>query len=156
MNSFQRYVLAFSRVLIAIIFLLNGLGIISQAMAAKVLIEHGAPASLVPILMLCARTLEVVAGLSLAFGIYPRLAAVALVAFLVPSTFIGHAFWQVAGTGPFTMQLLNFLKNTAMVGGLLFIGATQSQPTLLPHTSRADAREQTGSERASRSPAAVA
>jgi uncharacterized membrane protein YphA (DoxX/SURF4 family) len=85
MNSFQRYVLAFSRFLIAVIFLLNGLGIISQAMAAKALIEYGAPASLVPILMLCARTLEVVAGLSLAFGIYPRLAAVALVAFLVPS-----------------------------------------------------------------------
>jgi hypothetical protein len=49
MNSFQRYVLAVSRVLIAIVFLLNGLGIISQALAAKALIEHGAPASLVPI-----------------------------------------------------------------------------------------------------------
>jgi xanthosine utilization system XapX-like protein len=44
---------------------------------------------------LCARALEVVAGLSLAFGIYPRLAAVALVVFLVPSTVIGHAFWRV-------------------------------------------------------------
>jgi putative oxidoreductase len=156
MNFFQRNVLALSRVLIAIIFLLNGLGIISQTLAAKALIEHGAPVSLVPFLMLCARTLEVVAGLSLAFGIYPRLAAVALVAFLVPSTFIGHAFWQVAGTGSFTMQFLNFLKNTAMVGGLLFIGATQSQPTLLPRTSRSDAREQTRNERASRSPAPVA
>ncbi len=96
------------------------------------------------------------AGLSLAFGIYPRLAAVALVVFLVPSTFIGDAFWQAAGTGSFTMQLINFLKNTAMVGGLLFIGATQSQPTLLPRTSRSDAGEQTGSAKASRSPAAVA
>jgi uncharacterized membrane protein YphA (DoxX/SURF4 family) len=105
---------------------------------------------------LCARALEVVAGLSLAFGIYPRLAAVALVVFLVPSTVIGHAFWQVDGTASFTIQLINFLKNTAIVGGLLFIGATQSQPTLLPHTSRSDAREQRGSERDSRSPAAVA
>ena len=153
MNSVQRYVLALSRVLIAIVFLLNGLGIISQAMAAKELIEHGAPASLVPILMLGARTLEIVAGLSVAFGIYPRLAAVALVAFLVPATFIGHAFWQVAGTASFTVQLLNFFKNTAMVGGLLFIGATPSQPTLLPRTSRSNGREQTRSEMASRSPA---
>lgn len=31
MNSLQRYVLALSRVLLAIIFLLSGLGIISQA-----------------------------------------------------------------------------------------------------------------------------
>jgi putative oxidoreductase len=156
MNSYKRYVLVFSRVLVAIIFLLNGLGIISQAMAAKALTEHGASAAVVPLLMLCARTLEVVAGLSLAFGIHPRLAAAALVAFLVPSTFIGHAFWQVAGTGAFTMQLLNFLKNTAMAGGLLFIAATQSQPKLLPRTSRSYAPEETRSEKASGSPAAVA
>jgi len=35
MNSLQRYVLALSRVLVAIIFLLSGLGIISQAAAAR-------------------------------------------------------------------------------------------------------------------------
>jgi putative oxidoreductase len=155
-NSFQRYVLVLSRVLIAVIFLLNGLGVISQAMAAKALIEHGAPASVVPWLMLCARAIEVVGGLSLAFGIYPRLAAVALVAFLVPSTVIGHAFWQVDGTASYTMQLINFLKNTAMVGGLLFIGATPSQPILLPRTSQSGAREQTGSDSASRSSAPAA
>jgi uncharacterized membrane protein YphA (DoxX/SURF4 family) len=135
-NSLQRYVLALSRALVAIIFLLNGLGIISQAAAAKALVEHGAPGGVVPFLMLCARTIEVVAGFSLAFGIYPRLASVALLAFLIPATFVGHAFWQVAGAAAFTPQLLNFLKNTAMVGGLLFIAATKSQPALLPRTSR--------------------
>jgi putative oxidoreductase len=155
-NSLQRYVLVLSRILIAVIFLLNGFGIISQAMAAKALIEHGAPASVVPLLMLCARTIEVVGGLSLAFGIYPRLAAVALVAFLVPSTVIGHAFWQVDSTASYTIQLLNFLKNTAMVGGLLFIGATPSQPTLLPRTSQSGAREQTRSENVSSSSAPAA
>jgi uncharacterized membrane protein YphA (DoxX/SURF4 family) len=133
-NSTQRYVLAFSRVLAAAIYLPNGLGIISQAMAAKELIDHGAPASLVPFLMLGARTLEVVAGLCLAFGIYPRLAAVALLVFLIPTTFLAHAFWQVAGEPSFTVQFLNFLKNTAMAGGLLFIAGTQSQPALLPRT----------------------
>jgi len=141
MNSFQRYLLALSRVLVAIIFLVNGLGIISQAAAAKELVEHGAPEGVVPFLMLCARSLEVVAGFGLAFGIYPRLAAVALLAFLVPATFVGHAFWQVADTASFTPQLLNFLKNTAMVGGLLFIAATKSQPTLLPRTSWSSGRE---------------
>lgn len=30
------------------------------------------------------------------------------------------------------LTLLNFLKNTAMMGGLLFIAATESQPNLLP------------------------
>ena len=150
MSSSQRYVLAFSRVLVAIIFLMSGLGIISQALAAKVLTEHGVPASLVPFLMLSARTLEVVGAFGLALGIYPRLAALALVVFLVPTTLVAHAFWQVAGTAPYTPQLLNFLKNTAMMGGLLFIGATRSQPTLLPRTSRSSGQERTTNERDSR------
>jgi putative oxidoreductase len=119
----------------------NGLGIISQANAAKDLIEHGAPASLVPFLMLSARTIEVVAGFSLAFGIYTRVATVALLAFLVPATLVAHAFWQAAGTAAFTPRPLNFLKNTAMTVGLLFIAATQSQATLLPYTSPSNGRE---------------
>jgi len=138
MNYLQRYVLVLSRVLVAIIFLVSGLGIISQAGAAKELGEHGLPTSVVTFLVLCARSLEVVAGFGLAFGIYPRLAAVALVVFLVPATFAGHAFWQFSGTASFTPELLNFLKNTAMVGGLLFIAATKYQPTLLPRTSRSN------------------
>lgn len=141
MNSLQRYVLVLSRVLIAIVFPLNGLGIISQAAAAKALLDHGAPAGVVPSLMLCARSLEVVAGFALAFGIYPRLAALALVVFLIPATIIGHAFWQLDGTAAFTPQLINFVKNTAMTGGLLFIAATKSQPTLLPRTARSSSGE---------------
>ena len=141
MNSLQRYLLDVSRVLVAIIFLLNGLGIVSQAQAVKDLLDHGTPAGLVPYLMLSARTLEVIAGFCLAFGIYPRLAAVALAAFLVPSTFVAHDFWKVAGTAIYTPQLVNFLKNTAIVGGLLFIAATKSQATLLPRTARSSGRE---------------
>jgi hypothetical protein len=34
-SSAQRYVLALSRILVAVIFLLNGLGIINQAIAAR-------------------------------------------------------------------------------------------------------------------------
>jgi len=58
MNSLQRYVLDLSRVLVAIIFLLKGLGIVSQAQAVKDLLGHGTPASLVPVIMLCGRTLK--------------------------------------------------------------------------------------------------
>jgi putative oxidoreductase len=138
MNSLQRYVLALSRVLVSIIFLMIGLGIISQATAVKDLVEHGAPANLVPIFTLSARTIQVIAGLGLAFGIYPRVSAVALMIFLIPATFIAHDFWRITGTAAFTPQLFNFLKNTAMAGGLLFIAATKSQPTLLPRTARSN------------------
>jgi len=137
MNSLQLYALTLARVLMSLMFLVNGLGIISQATAAKELVEGGVPASVVPLLMLCARTLEVVAGCSLAFGIYPQPAAVALLVFLVPATLVGHPFWKAAGTAAYTPLLLNFLKNTSMTGGLLFMAATKAQPTLLPRFPRA-------------------
>jgi putative oxidoreductase len=153
MNSLQRYVLVLSRVLMSIVFLLNGFGVINQAIAAKELTEHGAPASVVPFLMLIARTIEIVAGLSLALGIYPQLAAIAILVFLLPATLTAHAFWQVAGTPVFGLQLLNFFKNTAMMGGLLFIAATRSQPMLLPRSGGANVREWIRNEGTSRSAA---
>jgi putative oxidoreductase len=125
----------------------------TRPLLQKELIEHGAPASLVPFLMLSARTIEIVAGLSLALGIYPRLAAVAILAFLIPATLTAHAFWQVSGTAAFTPQLLNFFKNTAMMGVLLFTAATRSQPMLLPRTARSDSREWIRNEGTSRSTA---
>ena len=60
------------------------------------------------------------------------MAALALIAFLVAATLVGHAFWlAAAGTPVFVGQLINFLKNLAMMGGLLFVASTQSQPALI-------------------------
>lgn len=56
MNSLQRTVIVFSRTLVAVIFLMNGLGMVTQVQAMKDLLGHGTPANLVPFLMLCART----------------------------------------------------------------------------------------------------
>jgi len=136
MNSLQRYALTAARVSVAAIFLANGFGIIPQAVPAKELADHGAPAALVPVFMLAARTIEIVGGFGLTLGVYPRIAAVALIAFLVPATVVGHGFWQAVGTPAYVPQLLNFLKNAAMTGGLLFIAATSNQPTLVPRPPR--------------------
>ena len=114
----------------SVIFLLNGLGIVDQTMAAKELAATGLPAGLVLPMMVGARTLEVVAGCALALGIYPQLAAVALLVFLVPTTFVAHAFWKAAGTPQYTGQLVNFLKNVCMWGGLLFVVGAANQPRL--------------------------
>jgi uncharacterized membrane protein YphA (DoxX/SURF4 family) len=136
MNAGQRYALAVGRVLVAVIFLANGFGIIPQAQPARELADAGAPAALVPLLMGVARTIEIGAGCGLMLGIFPRVAALALIAFLVPATLAGHGFWHAAGTPAYVPQLLNFLKNTAMTGGLLFIAATPDQPTLAPRPPR--------------------
>jgi putative oxidoreductase len=132
MNSLQRYAFAAARVLVAVIFLASGFGIIPQALAAKELANCGTPASLVPLFMLAGRTTEIAGGFGLILCIYPQISAFALIAFLIPATLVGHAFWQAVGTPAYIPQLLNFLKNVAMMGGLLFIAVTPDQPTLFP------------------------
>jgi uncharacterized membrane protein YphA (DoxX/SURF4 family) len=133
MDRYSRYGVILGRILISAVFIVNGLGIVDQRMAAKELAEAGVSSALVSVLMLVARSLETVAGFALAFGIGPKWAAFGLLLFLVPATWIGHPFWRLAGTPEFQGQLVNFFKNVAIMGGLLFImGASQHERRLKP------------------------
>jgi putative oxidoreductase len=132
----ERYGLIAARILISIIFLLNGLNIIGQTLAAHEMAAHGVPVSLIPTLIMGARALQLVAGAALVLGIYPRVSAIALLLFLIPATLMAHAFWQVAGTSLYPVQLINFFKNVCMAGGLVFIAAAKDQPVLLPRSSQ--------------------
>jgi len=128
MNRLSANTALVARILISAVFVLNAFAIIDQTIPAKELAERGVPLGLVPLIMISGRILEGAAGIALAFGVFPRLAAFALFAFLVPATFVSHSFWLAAGTPAFQSQLINFSKNAAIWGGLLFIGATQRQP----------------------------
>lgn len=136
MERYNQYFVMSARILMSMVFLLNGFGIINQAIPAKEMIERGVPPAIVPMAMLAARLLEVVAGFGLAIGIFPRWCALALFAFLVPATFVSHSFWLAAGTPQFQGQLINFSKNVAIWGGLIFIAGTSNQPSLLPSSER--------------------
>lgn len=63
---------------------------------------------------------QVGAGAMLAVGVLPRLSAVALVGSLVPTTLAGHAFWAVEDPVARKQQQVQFVKNVAMLGGLLY------------------------------------
>jgi putative oxidoreductase len=128
----NRYALIGARLLVSVVFLLNGFGIIDQSIPAHELVEHGAPVALVPLIMLGGRVLEVVAGFALALGVFPQLAALALLGFLIPATFVSHSFWEAWGTAAFMVQMINFFKNAAIWGGLLFIAASNAQPEIVP------------------------
>jgi len=68
-------------------------------------------------------------GALLATGKLPRLASLALFASMVPTTYVGHAFW--AETDPTTKrtQRLQFLKNLGLMGGLLLAAVdTEGKP----------------------------
>ncbi|HEY5857573.1 MAG TPA: DoxX family membrane protein [Aldersonia sp.] len=63
---------------------------------------------------------QALGGALLALGIYPRMSAAILAASLVPTTLAGHGFWAVEDPAARSMQRIQFHKNLAMLGGLLF------------------------------------
>lgn len=65
--------------------------------------------------------LMVFAGIALALNIRPKLAATALLASLIPTTLVGHPFWEEAEEGPRKAQQTQFAKNLGLIGGLLLV-----------------------------------
>lgn len=63
---------------------------------------------------------QVAAGSLLALGRAQRLSALVLFGSLVPTTVAGHGFWAVQDPQARAMQRIQFHKNMAMLGGLLF------------------------------------
>jgi putative oxidoreductase len=71
---------------------------------------------------------KVGAGLMLATGRFPRLAALVLAGSLAPTTIAGHPFWQEQDAEAKAEQRRQFYKNVSMTGGLL-IAAVDLEPS---------------------------
>jgi uncharacterized membrane protein YphA (DoxX/SURF4 family) len=69
---------------------------------------------------------QVLGGTLLALGLAPRLSALALAGSLIPTTLAGHAYWTIEDPAARKLQRIQFHKNMAMIGGLLF--AVLDQP----------------------------
>ena len=125
MNQIRSFVAVSARILVATLFLMNGFGIVDQSFAIHEMIARGIPANLASALNMAGRVVEIFSGAGLLFGLYPQICAVALIAFLIPATLIAHPFW-IEPSKLFQIQLVNFLKNLAIMGGLLFIASASS------------------------------
>src|SRR5207245_2488445 len=66
-DRYNRGLMIVARILVAMVFILNGFGIINQAIPAKEMMERGVPPAIVPLFMIAGRLLEVVAGFGLIF-----------------------------------------------------------------------------------------
>lgn len=64
--------------------------------------------------------LQALAALMILVGFMPRLGALILIIFLVPSAIRFHDFWTLSGPERTADQTL-FMKDVAIVGGLLFV-----------------------------------
>jgi putative oxidoreductase len=71
----------------------------------------------IPVFLALAAITELVAGAALLVGFKTRLAAAALFLYLIPVTLVFHDFWTLTGANR-QMQMISFLKNLAVMGGL--------------------------------------
>ncbi|HCA78843.1 MAG TPA: DoxX family protein [Bacteroidetes bacterium] len=70
--------------------------------------------------------LLLIGGLSILLGVYPTVGTIALVLFLVPVTFMMHAFWKVKDPMARMGETVNFTKNLALLGAaLMLLGVPQ-------------------------------
>ncbi|MFJ4616921.1 DoxX family membrane protein [Streptomyces sp. NPDC088812] len=84
---------------------------------------------------------QVAAGLLLATGRVPRVAALALAATLVPTTLAAHRFWEIEDADERAQQRIHFLKNASMLGGLMIASADTAGHPSLAWRGRHAARE---------------
>lgn len=121
MNSHDRVMPLIGRILISVIFLFTGFTkLTSFSASAAFLASKHFP---IPSAMLTgAIIVELIGGLCLVFGFKPRIVAFIMFLYLIPTTLIFHNFWALQGAARGDSQI-HFLKNIAIMGGLLMVSA---------------------------------
>jgi putative oxidoreductase len=109
------YVHLVGRILLALIFILSGVGKIADPAGTAGFMESvGVPGILVwPTILL-----EVLGGIAIVIGFQTRIAAFALAAFSIVAAILFHHNFADQ------MQMIMFLKNLSMAGGLLLLAAS--------------------------------
>lgn len=122
----QKYIPLVARAFLTAIFLYSAFGKITgfsgtqQYMAAS-----GIPAGLTGLLLVGAIVCELFGGLSVLLGYKARWGAIALMIFLIPTTLIFHTNFAER------MQVIQFMKNLGLLGGLLMVYSFGSGPLSL-------------------------
>jgi putative oxidoreductase len=116
----NRYLHPISRLLISAIFILSGVNkIIGFSGTSDFLAKLGWPAPALWVTL--AVIFELAGGLALLFGFKARLASCALIIFLLAATIFVHGrlYSDATEPGEKQNQMVNILKNVAILGGLL-------------------------------------
>jgi putative oxidoreductase len=112
------------RLCISVIFVYTGYGMINNAERYAKRAADAVP--MLPDDPMVARAhgaTMMVAGSTLALGILPRMSARILALTMIPNTLIGHPFWKSETPEDRRTQLVQFMKNTGLFGGLLYLSA---------------------------------
>lgn len=75
---------------------------------------------LIPLMLPAAIIIQVLGALSLFFGFYCRLGALALIVFTIPAMIKMHGFWKETGAARLAEKIY-FMKDVAILGGLILL-----------------------------------
>lgn len=113
------------RILLGAIFLLSGINkIVDPAGTQGYMVAMGMTWGTM-LFYLGSVVLEVGGGLSLWLGYWTRVGAAALIGFMIPTTLIFHSNFADPN------QMIHFMKNLAMIGGLLYLATYGPGPMSL-------------------------
>ena len=122
----QKYAPLAARILLAQLFIISGVGKIGRfAGTAAYMAGMGLPAA--QVLLVLTIALEVGGGVLLLAGWQARWIAAALCGFTFAASMIFHPFWN-ADPAAVMSQLNNFMKNLAIMGGMLYVMAYGAGP----------------------------
>ena len=114
----MKYTVLLGRILYSLIFLNSGLFHFS-GMAIGYASSQGVP--LASFLVPFSGVMAIVGGLLIILGYKAKWGAWLLVAFLIPVTFMMHAFWKETDPMQKQMQMAMFMKNISMLGAAFLI-----------------------------------
>lgn len=106
------------RLVIGLYFIFNG---VNHFMRDKILSEyaHSKGVPMPTAAVMATGVLLLLGGLSMLLGLYPVFGVVILLIFFIPVSVIMHNFWAVSDPQAKMIEMVNFLKNMALVGALL-------------------------------------
>lgn len=119
------------RVLLCVIFFMSAVGnkIPHFQEVADVMDKAGVPAA--PVMLVGAIVFLIAGSVSVVFGFKARIGALLLFVFLVLATYFFHAFWKVTDPQAQQMQMIQFMKNLALMGAMIFLIANGPGPASL-------------------------
>ena len=120
-NSSNSAVPLVGRILLAAIFLISGcFKIMGYSQIVGYAAAKGLP--LASVAIVCAIVVEFLGGIGVLLGFKTRIAAWLLFLYLIPATLVFHNFWKLQGMEQ-QDSMIHFLKNLAIMGGLLILAA---------------------------------
>jgi len=115
----SKWQLVLGRVLLSAIFILSGLGKLPHFHdIAGMMASKGIP--LASVALVITLLIEIGGGLLLLTSYKARYAALNIALWLIPVTLVFHHFWGIPAEQQ-QDQMINFLKNVAIMGGLLVL-----------------------------------